>query len=378
MVEFSPMLGKEFFQKLHDKEAIILATNTRICIGIVDGIFKAAKDTSSPIIFELARSECDLVAHDRDQPEKGYTGLTPADFATKIKEAAARVGYSKYLLHADHITIKKSTPEEIQSTKELITEQVKNGYTSFAIDASFLFNPGGKTEKEQLAKNVEITTEIARHIEKQIGHDKYGLEVEVGEIGKKDPETGLVMTTKEEAVTFIEELNANGVYPQVLAIANGSVHGFSYDAAGNPLEQVGIDISRTIEIAQAVAKHGVRIAQHGITGTPMEIITTKFPKGMIGKGNVGTLWMTTAWDTLKVYEPELYQKIYDWTIKTYGKPGKPEKETFMTKSKIAIKQFFDEIYSVSPETVRTLEAKAYAEALLFLRAFNSTGKADFL
>jgi len=378
MADNNPLPGKEFFQKLHDKDSIILATNTRICVGIVDGIFRAAKETASPIIFELARSECDLSAEDPNLPEKGYTGLTPEKFAAKIKEAANRADYSKYLIHADHITIKKGSPEEIKLTKELVSNQVRNGYTSFAIDASFLFNTEGKDEKEQLAENIRVTTEIAKHIEQEFGSNNFGLEVEVGEIGKKDPETGMVMTTKEEAVTYIKELNANGVFPQVLAIANGSVHGFSYDESGNPVEQVGIDLSRTAEIARAVAGYGVSIAQHGITGTPMEIISTKFPKGLIGKGNVGTLWMTLAWDVLKEHEPELYGKIHGWTLQKYGKTGVPDNEIFLAKSKYAIKHFFNEIYDIKPATVETLENRACEEAKKFFKAFNSEGKASLL
>lgn len=378
MADNNPLPGKEFFQKLHDKDSIILATNTRICLGIVDGIFRAAKDTESPIVFELARSECDLSADNPDLPEKGYTGLTPSKFALKIKDSANRVGYSNYLIHADHITIKKGSPEEIKLTKELISNQVKSGYTSFAIDASFLFNTEGKDETEQLAENIRVTTEIAKHIEEEFGSDNFGLEVEVGEIGKKDPGTGMVMTTKDEAVTYIKGLNANGVYPQVLAIANGSVHGFSYDESGNPIEQVGIDLARTKDIARAVAGFGVSIAQHGITGTPMNIISTKFPRGLIGKGNVGTLWMTLAWDIFEEHEPELFKKIHEWTLQKYGKTGVPEREIFLAKSKFAIKHFFDEIYKIKPGTVKILEEKACMEAKKFFKAFNSEGKASLL
>ena len=43
---------------------------------------------------------------------------------------------------------------------------------------------------------------------------EFGLEVEVGEIGRKDTE-GLVLTRPEEAVGFIQALNENDVHPHV-------------------------------------------------------------------------------------------------------------------------------------------------------------------
>ncbi|MHA2238102.1 MAG: class II fructose-bisphosphate aldolase, partial [Candidatus Hodarchaeales archaeon] len=191
------------------------------------------------------------------------------------------------------------------------------------------------------------------------------------EIGKKDPKTGLVKTTVSEARTFIEALNENDVHPHFLAIANGSVHGFQYDENGNPLPQVGIDIPLTESIGEAIKPMGVKIAQHGITGTPLEIIASKFPKNVLGKGNVGTNWMTIAWDVLKIFEPKLFQTIFDWTLGNYAKDNVPVNETFLTYSKMAIIQHYDEIYSVGRNTELALASSAYASALLFLKAFAS-------
>ena len=88
-----------------------------------------------------------------------------------------------------------------------------------------------------MEKNIQITSEIARYIKSRMKDTDFGLEVEVGEIGRKD-DHGLVLTKPEEAVAFIKALNENDVYPQVLAIANGSVHGHTYDESGNVIEQL--------------------------------------------------------------------------------------------------------------------------------------------
>ena len=286
------------------------------------------------------------------------------------------MGCDVWALHADHITVKKGTPAEIADTKELITEQVESGFTSFAIDASYLFNFDGKNEYEQLLPNIEVTTELATYIKEKLENKPFGLEVEVGEIGKKD-KSGMVLTTPQEAVTFIRALKERGVEPQVIAVANGSVHGNLYDEHGNPIPQLAIDLERTKSIAQALrdAGFGVRIAQHGITGTPLELIATRFPKGDIIKGNVGTMWQNIAWDVLRVFQPDLYKEIWDWTMSNYKKPGKKDVEVFGKSSKYAVKEFFGRIYSVDKETERALEAAAFAEALKFIRAFSAEGTA---
>ena len=113
----------------------------------------------------------------------------------------------------------------------------------------------------------------------------FGLEVEVGEIGRKDGE-GLILTQPAEAVEFIKALNENEVFPHVIAIANGSTHGHTYDANGNVVAQPPIDMPQTKAIANALRDNHLQvgIAQHGITGTPRELINLHFPKGDIIKG----------------------------------------------------------------------------------------------
>ncbi|MFH1421658.1 MAG: class II fructose-bisphosphate aldolase, partial [Planctomycetota bacterium] len=302
-----------------------------------------------------------------------------SEFARRTMEIASEVGWDIWALHADHTTVKKGTEEELADIEALLSAQLKAGYTSFSIDASYLFNFEGKTVKEELDKNVEVTTRLAKKIEYLLGSKEFGLEVEVGEIGKKGTE-GMVLTTPDEASTFIKELNARGVEPQVLAIANGSTHGNIYDEFGNLIPQVTIDIPLTQRVAQALRKINspVRIAQHGITGTPLEMISTQFPHGDIIKGNVGTLWMNIVWDVLKLYHPDVYKNIYDWTIQNYTKPGKRETEIFGTSSKNAIVRHFDSIYTMSPEAEKALETLAYYNALTFFYAFKARGSAQLV
>ena len=367
---FGPISGSAIFRGVSGQKSIIMAANTRIAT-VAKGIMQAAKDTDSAVFMELARSECDL--------KGGYTGLTPRDFSAKMNEAAEAVQFDAWALHADHITVKKGDAAEVESTKHLIDAQVQAGYTSFAIDASHLFNFEGKTVREELEQNIGITTDLARYIKGKMHTREFGLEVEVGEIGRKDGE-GLILTKPKEAVEFIRALNENDVYPHVLAIANGSTHGHVYDASGHVVEQLSIDIPQTKAIAQALRENNlhVGIAQHGITGTPRDLINLHFPKGDIIKGNVGTFWQDVVYDTLKIYEPVLYKQIQDWTLETYREknPGKKDAQIFDGNCKFAIKEFFKEIYAVEEATEQAIQAMAYAESLVFFRAFGSYGSAS--
>lgn len=368
----SPIPGSTILKGISGHKAIVMAANVRIAT-VAQGIFQAARDTDSAVFMELARSECDL--------KGGYTGLTPKDFSEKVQKAAQEVQFDIWALHADHITIKKGDAPEIDGTKQLIDAQVAAGYTSFAIDASHLFNFEGKTVREELAENIRVTTDLARHIRSRMKGKDFGLEVEVGEIGRKDGE-GLILTQPAEAVEFIKALNENEVFPHVLAIANGSTHGHTYDANGNVVAQLSIDIPQTKAIANALRDNHLQvgIAQHGITGTPRELINLHFPKGDIIKGNVGTFWQDVAFEILKVYEPALYKSIQEWTLEKYRplNPGKKDPQIFDGNCKFAIKEFFKDIYSVDEETNRAIRARAYAESLVFFRAFGAYGTASLI
>jgi fructose-bisphosphate aldolase class II len=370
--EYGPLSGLRIFEGISGKKTIIMAANTRITT-VAKGIFKAAKDTDSAVFMELARSECDLSG--------GYTGLTPKDFSEKMNEAAQAAQCDVWALHADHITIKTGSEQEIDGTKELIDAQIAVGYTSFAIDASHLFNFEGKNLREELDKNILATTDIALYIRNRLKGKDFGLEVEVGEIGRKD-DHGMILTSPEEAVEFIKALQENGVYPQVLAIANGSTHGHVYDEKGNVIEQLSIDIPRTKSVAQALRENNLHIgiAQHGITGTPRDLINQHFPKGDIIKGNVGTFWQDLVFNCFKVYEPVLYKEIVDWTLEKYRplNPGKKDSRVFDSNCKFAIKEFYKEIYAVEESTEQAIQAMAYAESLIFFRAFSSYGSASLV
>lgn len=368
--KFLPVDGAKIYNALRDKNLIVMATNIRVMPGVMEGIFQAAKDNDSAIIIELASSECNLNA--------GYTGLTPREFSKWACDTAQKVGHDVWALHADHTKIKSLDKKELQTVEALAAEQIRVGYTSFAIDASFMFNHNAKTIEGQLADNIQATTRIAKFIAKHYHNRDFGLEVEVGEIGKKNDQ-GLVLTTPEEALVYLKELKKNNVNPQLLAIANGSSHGNKYEN-GKLIAQTTININQTKAVAKTIRDYGFKVwlAQHGTTGTPLQIISGEFPKGDILKCNVGTNWLNIVWEILSRAEPELYKKIYNWTITNYLTDNMSKEEIFGKFSKHAIREFFADLYSLPDETVAKLQEETYREAVKYIQAFNSIGSASIV
>jgi fructose-bisphosphate aldolase class II len=269
--------------------------------------------------------------------------MNPGIFVDTILSHAGKVNFSvPFLIHGDHITVKNTSPKEIDDARALIEAELSAGYTSFAIDASF--NP--------IPDNARITAELSAPIRER----KLGLEVEVGEIKSVGSESAL--STVEEAVDLLERLGAAGVAPDLLAINNGSKHGNYLEG-----EKIFIDLERTGQIHAAVhGRFGVDIAQHGITGTPLHLIG-RFADYGIRKGNVGTQWQNIAHAGMP---PALMQNMRDWA-KSQAKD-----------IKFATKPFKREIDAIPSEYAEKIERAAYREALELFRAFRAEGTAKIV
>jgi len=321
----------DIFKNIRDDKFLIMACNTRIK-HVIPGIMKAAMETDSIVAFELAKSESDF--------KGGYTGMTPKDYWETVVGYAEEIGFDRpFFIHADHMTVKTNKEEEIKDTEALIAEQLRSGYTSFALDASF--NP----EED----NIKITARMARPIVAA----GLGLETEVGEI-KSVGQTAEI-TTVEEARTFIEGLKQHGITPDLLGINNGSKHGNYLEG-----EEISIDLERTGQCYEAVKIHGVNIAQHGITGTPLHLVG-RFADYGIRKGNVGTEWQNIAHRNLP---PDLMNEMKSW-CKGANKD-----------IKFATKQFLEQINSIPENYKKTMIEESRRTATEFFKAFRSVGSAS--
>jgi len=187
------------------------------------------------------------------------------------------------------------------------------------------------------------------------------------------------LTTVEEAVTFIKAINEAGYKPDLLATNNGTSHGNIYDKDGNVVAKVGIDVQRTKAIADAIKPLGARIAQHGITGTPLNFMDKLIEAG-IAKGNVATNWQNIAFETMP---GDLVKRMEDWTLKSNDaakmkakKPNITDKELIGKNIKNSVKEFKKEIDSLPPEAVEKLDKATKESALAFFRAFKAEGTAS--
>ena len=363
MTEYNlPVAGKKIFNALKDENIIVMAANVRTQLS-TRGIMEAAKELDAAVLFEIAKSEV------------GYTGQSPQDFYDGITGTAAELDFdTPYAIHGDHITVKDDSPEAIGSAKDLIEAEVAAGFTSYAIDASHNFNFEGKDEHEQLSDNISITVKLAELIPSDAS-----LEVEVGEVGRLNDDGSKKLTTVAEAVAFIEALQMQGVKPDVLAINNGTVHGNIFDAQGNIVEQVGIDIETTKAIADALRPLGVGIAQHGITGTPLRLMHLLIEAG-IAKGNVGTNWQNIAVENM---EPTLRDKLEGWTRESAQakkmltkKPDISDRELVAKNFKYSIKPYKDELLAQPDEYLDKITAATRQSALDFFKAFKAEGSAS--
>ncbi len=368
----NPVSGKLIFDALKNKNVIVMAANIRIqqCFR---GIIEAAKEMDAAVLFEIAKSEI------------GYTDQSPDEFARVCRETVkASNSNIPYSIHGDHITIAENTPTAIAAAEDLIKKEIDAGFTSFAIDASHNFDITAAKTIDQLAVNIKITTHFAKLIEKLMKENgktraDYSLEVEVGEIGKIDTKTGKQeLTTVDEAVTFIKALHENDIYPDLLATNNGTIHGNVYDAYGNVIPLLGIDDKRTRDVANAIAPLGVKIAQHGITGTPLELMHKLINAG-IAKGNVATHWQDIAIENMP---QDLVKKMELWTLDKYRANAKAknplmsDKEIIGKNIKHAIKPFKKEIANIDANYKNKIYKACKASAIEYFEAFNSKGSGE--
>ncbi len=348
------------------KDTIIAALNTRATEEAIRGILRAAKKARAVVIMELALSEMSL--------SRGYTGYTPQSFAERVKSAAEKEKWFAYALHADHLTVKKGTDEEMAKVKKEIEARIEAGFTGYAIDTSFLFNRDATTVEEQLSQIIDKGMVLFDFVKEKMKGKPYGLEGEVGEIGISE------FTTVEEATYYIKALAEKGVELDYLAIANGSTHGVNVDAEGKIVPQLGINVQRTVEIVDALVDLGynTKIAQHGITGTPVEVIAKTFPHGKVAKGNIGTHWQNVVFEVLENNEKELFEEIKKWVLETYAKPGDDSHKVFAKNGKMAWKEFYDKIENIKLESKELIIGKAEKEMSDFIKALKMEQTADLV
>ncbi|BBO74124.1 ketose-bisphosphate aldolase [Desulfosarcina widdelii] len=237
--------------------AICMAANGRNTF-VIRGALRAAQRANSALIIEIARSEGGAGA---------YCATNYWNMARIVDAVCNELGITvPVAVHADHYGIKSK--DDIPQAKIEIPTLFEAGLTSIAVDASHL------PDDQNLLTNLEL---------KPLIPDWAGLETEIGEIKGKEG-----LSTKDEALFLIQGLNANGIFPNWIALNNGSVHGL--EASGQ-----GIQVDLTKEIHEALMPYNVSGAQHGTSGNSSHRLREIANETRTTKANVATALQMISW-----------------------------------------------------------------------------------
>lgn len=237
--------------------AIAMAANGRNQF-VIRGVLQAAQRANTPVIIEIAKSEGGA---------KAYCAVNYWNMAMLVDTICNELGITiPVAIHADHYGIKNE--KDLAAAKVEIPTFFEAGMTSIAIDASHL------PDDQNLLANISINPFIPKWA---------GLETEVGEI---KGETGL--STVEEALFLIRGLNANDIFPDWIALNNGTTHGIEE-------KDSGIQVQLTADIHKAIEPYRVSGAQHGTSGNSSERLRQILAKTHTTKANVATALQMISW-----------------------------------------------------------------------------------
>lgn len=235
--------GKVIDRAMNAKgHALALAGNARNHF-VIRGVLAAAQKANAAVIIEIAKSE---------GGQKAYCPVNYWNMARQVDAVCNELGITvPVAIHADHYGIKGDA--DVAAAKGEIPSMFDAGITSIAIDASHL------PDEQNLLANLELAGCIPAWA---------GLETEVGEIKGKEG-----LSTVPEALFLIQGLNAHDVFPDWIALNNGTTHGIE-------ASDTGIQVELTAQIHEAIKSYGVNGAQHGTSGNSYErlrAIATKTP-----------------------------------------------------------------------------------------------------
>ena len=238
-------------------QCMTIAANARN-IFVIRGTLAAAQRANAAVIIEIAKSEGGAGA---------YCAVNYWNMATYVDAVCNEMGITvPVAIHADHYGIKGD--KDIGAAKTEIPSMFDAGITSIAIDASHLPDD----------QNLLASIELNRYVPKWAG-----LETEVGEIKGKEG-----LSTPEEALFLIRGLNAHDIFPDWIALNNGTTHGIEESDAG-------INIDLTVAVHNAIAPYKVSGAQHGTSGNSSERLRRIARETNTTKANVATALQMLSW-----------------------------------------------------------------------------------
>ena len=238
-------------------KAIAMAANGRNYF-VIRGALMAAQRANCPLIIEIAKSE---------GGRSSYCAVNYWNMARIVDALCNELGITvPVAIHADHYGIKND--KDLADAKVEVPTMFEAGITSIAIDASH------QPDDQNLLANIAINSCIPTWA---------SIETEVGEIKGN---TGL--STVSEAKFLIQGLNAHEIYPDWIALNNGTSHGLEASDAG-------IQVELTAGIHAALAPYKLSGAQHGTSGNSSERLRAIANQTATTKANVATALQMISW-----------------------------------------------------------------------------------
>lgn len=238
-------------------KSICIAANGR-SIFVVRGALRAAQRANSVLIIEIAKSEGGADA---------YCAVNYWNMARIVDALCNEMKITiPVAIHADHYGIKNE--KDINTARNEIPSMFDAGITSIAIDASHM------TDDQNLLASITLNPYVPKWA---------GLETEVGEIKGKEG-----LSTRQEALFLIQGLNAHGIFPNWIALNNGTTHGIEASAQG-------IQVELTADIHAALKPYSVSGAQHGTSGNSSERLREIAQQTRTTKANVATALQMISW-----------------------------------------------------------------------------------
>lgn len=234
-----------------------IAANARSHM-IIRGVLLAAQKANAAIIIEIARSEGGA---------DPYCPVSLWNMARQVDAIANELHITiPIAIHADHYGLKKES--DLAGARKEIPSLFEAGITSIAIDASHM------PDDLNLLSNLAVSDLIPKWA---------GLETEVGEIKGNQG-----LSTPEEALFLIRGLNAHNIFPNWIALNNGTTHGIESNTDG-------IQIELTAAIHKALAPYHISGAQHGTSGNDAEKLRRIAEETATTKANVATALQMIGW-----------------------------------------------------------------------------------
>ena len=242
---------------LAKSKAIAMAANGRNS-SVIRGALSAAQRANAALIIEIAKSEGGANA---------YCAVNYWNIARIVDAACNELKITiPVAIHADHYGIKNEA--DVEAARVEIPTLFEAGITSMAIDASHMADD----------KNLLASIELNKYVPKWAG-----LETEVGEIKGKEG-----LSTVEEALFLIQGLNAHDIFPDWIALNNGTTHGIEISGQG-------IQVDLTYQIHKALNDYQISGAQHGTSGNNSDRLREIAAKTRTTKANVATALQMISW-----------------------------------------------------------------------------------